>query len=397
MATKNDVFLKEVHISNFLSLHDVILPLKRLTILVGANASGKSNVLSCLRLLKRLMVDDELPPVNFIESRTWAGGATAIDLSLKLTIDDVITNYHVTLVQKSENQIADEKLIIGGVEIISVQEGKGEVKEEHPPHQATPYRPPKAKLALKSAGDYGDRPITSALNEFISNWEFYDFEPNAIRAGEVILQLMKNKAITSFPKPEVLQPDDDGSILQTILTDWFVNDQVRFESVNEALHQCTQLKIEHNNENGDAGLYLQEGYKSRIPLIRASDGTLRLLAYYVMLNQSEVPSLIAIEEPERNLHPGALKDIASVLERLSERTQVIITTHSSQLLDTFNPDNLSENLSVLLLRNIPAEGTTVINLEDARNNRESIAGWIDDFGIGSAIFESELLQDVMEN
>ena len=47
-------FLEEVHIKNYLSLRDVTLPLKHLTVLVGPNASGKSNVLSALNLLNAM-------------------------------------------------------------------------------------------------------------------------------------------------------------------------------------------------------------------------------------------------------------------------------------------------------------------------------------------------------
>ena len=72
------------------------------------------------------------------------------------------------------------------------------------------------------------------------------------------------------------------------------------------------------------------------------------------------PPLIAIEEPEQNLHPGALADIADFLEQLAERTQVIITTHSSQLLDAFDPEKLSDSLGILLLRNPLGRGTEVI-------------------------------------
>ena len=129
---------------------------------------------------------------------------------------------------------------------------------------------------------------------------------------------------------------------------------------------------------------------------RASNGTIRFIAYYTLLDQPELPPLIAIEEPERNLHPGALKDIAYILERLAERTQVIITTHSSQLLDAFSCDNLSDSLGVLLLRNRPRIGTEVLSIEDIRDKREALAGWIADFGIGSAVFDSGLLQDLME-
>ena len=114
------------------------------------------------------------------------------------------------------------------------------------------------------------------------------------------------------------------------------------------------------------------------------------------MDQDELPPLIAIEEPERSLHPGALKDIAKVLEQLAERTQVIITTHSSQLLDSFNSESLSNSLGVLLLRNRPGLGTEVLNLEEIRGKREALDGWIADFGMGSAIFDSGLLQDLME-
>ena len=130
-------------------------------------------------------------------------------------------------------------------------------------------------------------------------------------------------------------------------------------------------------------------------MVRASDGTLRLVAYYILLNEPELPPLIAIEEPERNLHPGALTDIANVLEQIAERTQVIITTHSSQLLDALDSENLSDSLGVLLLRIQPGHGTEVINLEDIREDQAALNGWITDFGIGSAILDSELLQNLM--
>jgi ABC-type cobalamin/Fe3+-siderophores transport system ATPase subunit len=131
-------------------------------------------------------------------------------------------------------------------------------------------------------------------------------------------------------------------------------------------------------------------------LEKASDGTLRLAAYYTLLNQPELPPLIAIEEPERNLHPGALTEIAKILRQIAERTQLIITTHSSQLLDAFSSESLSDSLGILFLRNPPGHGTEVFNLENLRKDRTALDGWMTDFGIGSAIFESELLQDLME-
>ena len=190
--------------------------------------------------------------------------------------------------------------------------------------------------------------------------------------------------------------DDDGSRLSDVLSYWYDNDRGRFDGVSESLQSSTNLKIEQRPIDGDNHLCLLEGYQNPIPLGKASDGTLRLVAYYILRKEPALPPLIAIEEPERNLHPGALKDIAHVLEQLAERTQVIITTHSSQLLDAFSADNSSDSLGVLFLLNRPGHGTEVSNLEDIRRDRAALDSWITDFGMGSAVFDSELLKDLME-
>lgn len=63
-----------------------------------------------------------------------------------------------------------------------------------------------------------------------------------------------------------------------------------------------------------------------------------MLAILVALYQTPAPPLIVIEEPEANLHPGALGVLADVIKEASLRTQVIITTHSPDLIDHFDPE-----------------------------------------------------------
>ncbi len=384
-------FLEKVHIQNFLSLRNVVLPLKPLTVLVGPNASGKSNALSALSLLKTMIVAEKLPPADFIQDSLWAGEASRITFQLEAKVNETPAIYKLELEAKTENPIVFEELMVKEVKVISVQNGEGEVKDEDNTNP-TKYR--SNKLALKSAGDYGNKPVTSALTEFIKGWEFYDFQPSQMR-GNVIFQIMEgvSRKPADLREPPIL--DDEGIKLATLLSYWYKNDHERFQAVNEALEACTNLKIDQCLIDGDDRLCLLEGYKKPIPLRKASDGTLRLMAYHILLSQSKIPSLIAIEEPERNLHPAALTYIVNVLEQLAEQTQVIITTHSSQLLDAFNPKSLSGYLGVLLLRNVLGKGTEVINLENTRQDRTALDGWIEDFGLGSAIFDSELLQDVM--
>jgi predicted ATPase len=398
---KQTVFLEQIHIKNFMSLRDVVLPLKRLTVLVGPNASGKSNILRSLELLKRMMYAENPPPADFIRNVLWTGSANNISFQFQMKKHEIPINYRLELktISEDENQIALEELIVDKVNVISVKNGRGKVRDEDDKNP-TLYRPSKPKLALKTASDYGNKPVTNALTEFIRGWEFYDFEPDIMRGGDIFHRKI-NREINRNSKRSDRLPgfNDDGSALRDILSYLSENDKKCFDSVNEAFESCTKLKIEYRNSDGDDDddLYVWEGCEHPVSLRKASDGTMRLLAYHVLANLPELPSLIAIEEPERNLHSAALKEIASILERLSERTQVIITTHSSQLLDAFNPENLSDQLGVLLLQNIPGKGTKVINLEEKRKDREALNGWMTDFGIGSAVFDSELLQDFAEN
>ena len=72
-----------------------------------------------------------------------------------------------------------------------------------------------------------------------------------------------------------------------------------------------------------------------------SDGTLRMLGVLTALYQQSAPTLIAIEEPELAIHPGMLALLQDVIrETSSERTQVIITTHSPDLISLFDADEL---------------------------------------------------------
>ena len=384
-------FLKKVHIKNYLSLQGVELQLKPLTIIIGPNASGKSNILRALQLLNQMVIYEDPPRVESIRDSLWAGEASHITFQLQTEMGETPTFYELGLKAEVDNRYFAEKLSVKGIQVISIKNGQGVVRDEDGGNE-TKYK--SNKLALGSAGNYGNKPITSALAEFIKDWEFYDFQPGDMRRDLPRLKALllgESKELSESPKL-----NDDGSTLSALLSYWYENDEERFARVSGSLDNSTNLKIHHCSINGELQLCLLEGYKNPIPLKGASDGTLRLIAYYILLNEPELPQLIAIEEPERNLHPGALKDIAKVLEQLSERTQVIITTHSSQLLDNFKSGSLSNSLGILLLRNRPGLGTEVMNLEEIRGKREALDGWISDFGIGSAVFDSGLLQDLME-
>jgi predicted ATPase len=86
------------------------------------------------------------------------------------------------------------------------------------------------------------------------------------------------------------------------------------------------LSLEFTQEWGDGKKLNFEGFSM-------SDGTLRAIGLLAAVFQRPTPSLIAIEEPEATIHPGALESILDLLRHASRHMQVVITTHSPELLD----------------------------------------------------------------
>ena len=85
-------------------------------------------------------------------------------------------------------------------------------------------------------------------------------------------------------------------------------------------------------EGGQLKLYLVEGQRS-IPAHRLSDGTLRYICLLAILLGAGSAPLVIIEEPELGLHPDMLPILRDLMVTASARTQLIVTTHSTQLVD----------------------------------------------------------------
>jgi predicted ATPase len=74
--------------------------------------------------------------------------------------------------------------------------------------------------------------------------------------------------------------------------------------------------------------------------VQMSDGTLRIFGILLALYQHPHPTFLAIEEPEQTVHPGLLAVLADAFREVSGRTQVLLTSHSPQLLDHFAPEEI---------------------------------------------------------
>jgi len=130
---------------------------------------------------------------------------------------------------------------------------------------------------------------------------------------------------------------------------------------------------------GTVQLFFTEGDFS-IPATRLSDGTIRYLCLLAILYDPEPPPLICIEEPELGLHPDILPKLADHLVVASERTQLIITTHSDILVDamTERPE------SVVICEK--HDGRTELK----RMQKEELARWLGKYRLGQLWIEGQL-------
>lgn len=87
-------------------------------------------------------------------------------------------------------------------------------------------------------------------------------------------------------------------------------------------------------ENGGVQVYVRE-VGGLMPATRLSDGTLRMLCLATILCHPSPPPLLCIEEPEIGLHPDAIAIVAELLQSAGEHTQLIVTTHSEELVSHF--------------------------------------------------------------
>jgi predicted ATPase len=125
-------------------------------------------------------------------------------------------------------------------------------------------------------------------------------------------------------------------------------------------------------QGGTVQFFLHEdGLTTPVPATRLSDGTLRFLAMAALLLMPAPPPLICIEEPELGLHPDALSAVAEMLVAASERTQIIVTTHSDALVSALT-DHVE---SVLVCEH--RGGTQLVRLDAERLNH-----WLDRYRLG---------------
>ena len=109
-----------------------------------------------------------------------------------------------------------------------------------------------------------------------------------------------------------------------------------------------------------------------------SDGTLRFICLAAVLLQPNLPATIIIDEPELGLHPFAINLLASLIKRIPDDKQIIISTQSVQLMNEFSVDDI-----ITVDRK---DGKSIFK----RHNSEDLKEWLDDYTVGE-LWEKNIL------
>ena len=124
----------------------------------------------------------------------------------------------------------------------------------------------------------------------------------------------------------------------------------------------------------------EEGIHRAIPATRLSDGSLRYLCLLVVLLHPEPPNVICIEEPELGLHPDIIPEVAKLLIEASKRSQIFVTTHSDILVDA-----LSEVPEAVVVCE-KVDGATQLR----RLDKESLEPWLKKYRLGELWTSGEI-------
>jgi len=327
--------IEELSVKNYRALKDLQLKgLTPLTVFLGPNGSGKSTVFDvfaflseCFSVGLRKAWDKR---GRFKELRTrGSDGAIVFELKYREKPKSPIITYHLTIEEERKGPYVAEEWLQWRrgskgkpFRFLDFQRGAGKVITGEEPDESDQRMEEgldsAEMIAVNTLGQFAKHPRVSALRRFITGWYLsYLTADNTRVTPEAGPQ--ERLSATGDNLPNVIQ---------------FLKEQHedRLDQVLKTLsRRVPQLEKVDAELMADGRLLLQiKDAPFERPILSkfASDGTLKMLAYLTVLYDPDPPQLVGIEEPENHLHPRLLPELAEECREASQRTQLMVTTHS---------------------------------------------------------------------
>ncbi len=365
--------IEKIRLRNILSFGDKgeEITLEPLNIIIGQNASGKSNLIDVIKLLRSLPQDNGL--VNFISKSggisEWLWKGTIRDLIFEVEIEVAKMDYHFSyrleLIYILE-RVGIYQEILAEVNT-AIPKSRKELLFRQPPKELISVQrniSPDYSMFSPKFSEQGVRTkiaYTSVYSAIVIPKIYTDLQTN--RNSE-IRRPQPSDSLNDFL-------EEDGSNLALVLNDLQFKGRPK-DKIVENLKKFNPLVTDYliQVSGGTVQLFIrEEGLEKPISAMRLSDGTLRYLCLLAILCHPEPPPLICIEEPETGLHPDILPTIAELMIEASQRTQLIVTTHSDILVSAF-----SEIPEAVLVCEKDEDGTHFKRL-----NQEELKIWMEEY------------------
>ncbi len=368
--------IRELHVEGYRSFKKVSWKPGDLNVVIGPNASGKSNLLQILDLLHANANEDSYLEKHIqreggIQSMIWDGIGDHIGLSLynssDLLDDEDLIKWDITLdalggrndyVRKCQIKLVDRN----NKEVFTnLLEKNAENRVIIPSHEQS----------LKP-----DRTET-IRGELVNFWKNISIHHSLSTDRDAPI---RRPVVTRHEK----QLDPDGQNLINVLHTLYTDNRIFKQNIDEAMSSAFGQEFEEIVFSPAADQYIQmrirwSSLQCEQSAANLSDGTLRFLYLMVMLAHPHPAPLIAIDEPETGLHPRMFPIIAEFAREVSSKSQIIFTTHSSDFLHAFH-----ESIT-----------TTVVEWNEGQTHLRVLSGeeltyWLKEYTLGELFRSGEL-------
>ncbi|MBF0477590.1 MAG: AAA family ATPase [Deltaproteobacteria bacterium] len=341
--------IEELTINNYRALKS--LQLKRLTpltVFLGPNGSGKSTVFDvfaflaeCFSVGLRKAWDRR---GRFKELRTrGAEGPIEIELKYREKPASPIITYHLAIEEGTKGPYVSVESLQWRrgqsgkpFKFLDFTKGAGLVVSGDEPDEKDQDQRIEEQLdspemiAVNTLGQFAKHPRVSALRRFITGWYLS------------YLTADNTRALPEAGPQERLSASGDN--LPNVIQYLREQHESRLEQILRKLsRRVPRLEKVEAEFLADGRLLLKikdAPFEKPILAKFASDGTLKMLAYLIVLYDPEPPPLVGIEEPENHLHPRLLPELAEECRSASAHTQLMVTTHSPFFVNGLKPKEL---------------------------------------------------------
>jgi len=347
MARHSVPRIEYLRVQNYRALRDLELKdITPLTVFLGPNGSGKSTIFDvfaflseCFQFGLRRAWDKR---GRFRELRTrGVEEPIIIELKYRERPKTPIITYHLAISENSKGPYITEEWLQWRrgqtgqpFRFLNFQEGSGqvitgEIPDEEDERVSEQLSSPEM-LAVNTLGQFAKHPRVSALRRFITGWYLSYLTADTTR-GTPEAGPQERLSATGDNLPNVIQylKEQHSDRLEKILHT-LSNRIPRLERIDADMMPDGRLLLQVKDAP----------FEQPVLAKFASDGTLKMLAYLTVLYDPNPPELIGIEEPENQLHPRLLPELAGECREATTNSQLMVTTHSPFFVDALRPEEV---------------------------------------------------------